>query len=906
MPGPTPITLNPLPTTAAWSSSAFNVAFIGKVARQGMDPSGATVANLLFSTYGDLTGDGWPEIVLSGWSYRGWNAPGKPPAVPITVISTSPTGTKIVDSAALLGVSSYPGTAMLRIADFNGDGRNDLFIAGHNESPFTVTQTTLFTWTASGFTAKQSAFLVTAHEGHVGDFDGDGKIDAVLSAYYSEGAFPAIFATGANGSWYQASGSKSVLLLEMNDGQGGFKSYPLVFDRSIADLEKSDAWQAGNWGGGSASAFADFDGDGKTDVVVVDLNTRQDHRRGDSYVISDIQFEAASAYGKLTKLPLPYFVRDSTYAGAAFSASELSHDIQVMPFDYNNDGLMDILINSMVWNQGDVDGGQDYSVTQVLRNDGGLKFTDVTDQVFYNAYLGKQEPSHDSILADVNGDGFLDLISTAEPDYITGGVRPNSASNEVFINTGNGKFVSALWSQFSALTEAANALLVGMGIGRNSFQGISHTFFPYMTPDKKLGFVTSENVWLSTSAYEQYFFNVTPKVALSTGPGGVNPALQGASGFNEAYYLTEHTSAAAAVQAKTYASGLEHYLAVGRATGLLGFAKNASVEGSAAADTIVLREGAEKAFGHGGADLITGGAGNDFIDGGDGVDTAIYSGVAADYSWTKAADGSWTVRDLRPGSPDGADQLNNVEILRFSDKSVALSVSFSAAIETAFASILRSASTQASQGAIASDLMLKVAGGLTDAQAIAELVKAADATTSVASMSYQFFTGKVPSARGFDFLVSPTGPNGANLNSEAYAKFNTVNRYINFAMNLGRNGEAKDSFATEYGSLTLFEATRKAYGVIFGSVPNDAKVSQLLEGRIAFLASFSGDPAEGVGTKAAMVGFLLAAAATENLGVIARSNDAWLTDLADGSAPYAVNLLDPAAGYYRADFIFGG
>ncbi len=55
-----------------------------------------------------------------------------------------------------------------------------------------------------------------------------------------------------------------------------------------------------------------------------------------------------------------------------------------------------------------------------------------------------------------------------------------------------------------------------------------------------------------------------------------------------------------------------------------------------------------------------------------------------------------------------------------------------------------------------------------------------------------------------------------------------------------------------------------------------------------------------------MVGFLLAAAATENLGVMARSNDAWLTDVSDGSAPFAVDILDPAKGYYKADFIFGG
>ena len=55
-----------------------------------------------------------------------------------------------------------------------------------------------------------------------------------------------------------------------------------------------------------------------------------------------------------------------------------------------------------------------------------------------------------------------------------------------------------------------------------------------------------------------------------------------------------------------------------------------------------------------------------------------------------------------------------------------------------------------------------------------------------------------------------------------------------------------------------------------------------------------------------LVGWLLAEAEKADLGVMARSNAAWLTDLADGSAPFAVNILDPAAGYYKADFIFGG
>lgn len=64
-------------------------------------------------------------------------------------------------------------------------------------------------------------------------------------------------------------------------------------------------------------------------------------------------------------------------------------------------------------------------------------------------------------------------------------------------------------------------------------------------------------------------------------------------------------------------------------------------------------------------DRLIGGAGNDQIEGGVGTDTAIYAGNASQYTITKNGNGSWTVQDNRPGSPDGSDTLTGVELLRF-------------------------------------------------------------------------------------------------------------------------------------------------------------------------------------------------------------------------------------------------
>lgn len=69
------------------------------------------------------------------------------------------------------------------------------------------------------------------------------------------------------------------------------------------------------------------------------------------------------------------------------------------------------------------------------------------------------------------------------------------------------------------------------------------------------------------------------------------------------------------------------------------------------------------------------------------------------------------------------------------------------------------------------------------------------------------------------------------------------------------------------------------------------KVQALLAGgRDVYFESYGRDGLNGIGTKAAMVGWLLAEAEKADLGVYARSNAAFLTDLADG-ANFGIDLV---------------
>ena len=221
-------------------------------------------------------------------------------------------------------------------------------------------------------------------------------------------------------------------------------------------------------------------------------------------------------------------------------------------------------------------------------------------------------------------------------------------------------------------------------------------------------------------------------------------------------------------------------------------------------------------------------------------------------------------------------------------------ISSDAWVSDAYANIMRvPAAGQQPGGAL--DAMKLDAAHMTKADLIHQMVQAADATTSVATLSYQFFTGAVPSQAGIDYLVSPDSANPNNLNSAYYQSFNLENRYINFAVNLGKAGAGHDAFEAAYGSKSLAETVKGAYAEIFGAALSDAKAAELVDPRADYFASYGLDGPNGIGTKAAAVGWLLAEAAKSDVGAYAEANDAFLTDLADG-ASFGVSLIGAYGG----------
>ena len=355
---------------------------------------------------------------------------------------------------------------------------------------------------------------------------------------------------------------------------------------------------------------------------------------------------------------------------------------------------------------------------------------------------------------------------------------------------------------------------------------------------------------------------------------------------------------------------------------------------TAAANSVVVG-GAYANVIHGGTNTsMSGGVGNDLFYSAGGGSYSIYGAGGTDVAVVAAArptmafgqsnfGAAGTSFYIYTGAVNGVNQFQQyvgVSYIEFNDgvfstaKNKYLDDSGFAALRSAYAAVLRAGSDDASHLAVA-QLADKVdAGAMTNAGALQSIVQAATPTSEVATLAYQFFTGKTPSASGMDYLVAANGPNANSLNSAYYAQFSTANRYINFASNLGKVGEGAAAFQAAYGALSLSDALTKAYTLIFGSAPSADKVSHLLHDAVPnglggtyeredYFAAYGLDGLNGQGTKAAMVGFLLSAAAQGDLGTFAKADDAFLADVGAGKAAFGVDLI---GAYAKPEYAYTG
>jgi hypothetical protein len=355
----------------------------------------------------DLRGDGRRDLLLGIGSYP----PFGKQSLPMRVLRPNTAGTAMIDvTRQLFGQGALPSNEHPRefaIADFNRDGKLDIFVAAHgyDTSPFDGERNTLIYSNADGTYVDRSSLLPTAadfsHCVAVGDVNGDGFVDIYVGNVFGSGQIRPYFLMGKADGFDRVDATLPVSLTSRNNPADVFH----------------------------VAALADIDGDGALDLVLG--TTGYTATAQDNIILLN---DGRGDFTKRARVLLPR---------SPFGATAQAADI--LPVDVNGDGKIDLLV--LTTQSGAlVDRG---AAIQVLINQGGGVFTDESA-----ARLGASASRTDGFWwtflrqADINNDGRMDF-------YASGSGSQGLSVPIMWINKGDGTFTAVsndvLFKDFNAL-----------------------------------------------------------------------------------------------------------------------------------------------------------------------------------------------------------------------------------------------------------------------------------------------------------------------------------------------------------------------------------------------------------------------------------------------------------------------
>ena len=309
------------------------------------------------------------------------------------------------------GVNSFAVRYLYNI-DINNDGLDEVIFGGfRSKGPgaYQNTNVSIFGWTNGKFVNQTNQWFpnnINQVEGvgdvAVGDFNGDGKKDLFFSAYTDSnspattyqminkgGQFERV-SLGTNVGWQHGTACGDINKDGFDDVYAtGYQSAPAMYMGSKNGLIKYTFLGSAN---GSDVAFGDFLGDGTLQVIAVDVGGISTRPTLSRMIVNDV--DRTVSLSQISTLP----------------SGGQPHAVRVVAMDFSNDGLSDVIVLSRAWTTG---GGvwPEISGIQFLKNLGHGQFQDVTSTVLPN-YNTNTLISYNPVIADFNGDGKLDIMSS--------------------------------------------------------------------------------------------------------------------------------------------------------------------------------------------------------------------------------------------------------------------------------------------------------------------------------------------------------------------------------------------------------------------------------------------------------------------------------------------------------------
>ncbi len=318
------------------------------------------------------------------------------------------------------------------LADFNGDGRMDIFIADTGSEaggfPFPGAQSHILIQTANGKLMDETATRLPqvkafTHSTTAGDIDNDGDIDIFM------GNFPQ---PPINSSSPALTGSR----LYINDGTGHFTTDTVRLPASFNNAT------------GGGSKFADIDNDNDLDLIVGTDGYFSDR---DTLLLND--GSGKFSYAPSNAMPPRYFA--NTVTGAS--------TWDVVSADFNQDGWTDLIMSTVntIPNSPTQNGYPPLIPRlQILLNNGNGTFREATNNIPQNwlfgyafsfsefpvpGYIRKVFPT------DLNNDGLIDFVASTV----------DGAGLRVYLNTGQARFSDVTAKVMGNFPRSAKPILPG-------------------------------------------------------------------------------------------------------------------------------------------------------------------------------------------------------------------------------------------------------------------------------------------------------------------------------------------------------------------------------------------------------------------------------------------------------------
>jgi hypothetical protein len=319
---------------------------------------------------------------------------------------------RFVDGARRLFAGPVPrtqGGGRLVIADFNNDGRPDVYYADsgaeaapnppgfHDTLVLSTRDGKLFD--AAANIPQQSDFT---HSAAAADVNGDGSIDLFVGNL------------GGNAGY---SGNCCSIQIWLNDGTGHFHVATGLLPPDIED---------GNQNSFTASAFADANGDGHQDLIL-----------GGSHGCTNGLAPRNPSQVLLNDGSGHFHVLPGALPPKPFGAT--SETLDIKPVDLNHDGHVDLVVASTDAPPHATDCYSDAyrgRIVQILLGNGDGTFRDETaTRLPSDTHSESFDYVKNLTLADLNGDGAPDILTETV-------VPPNgdAVDDAVYLNNGNGFF----------------------------------------------------------------------------------------------------------------------------------------------------------------------------------------------------------------------------------------------------------------------------------------------------------------------------------------------------------------------------------------------------------------------------------------------------------------------------------